>query len=164
MIFVITGNGKGKTTSSVGMVVRALGNNLKCAVFQFIKQNPLNTGEFRILSSLGVDWKNYGMGFVRNEDDIKAVSALCIKGWHDFLSVADRYDFVVLDEFTYVLNMGILKTEEVVSALNNLKAHIVITGRDADRLLMDAADTVSEVVEIKHHFGKVKKSIKGIEY
>ena len=172
MLFVITGNGKGKTTSALGMVCRARGQGLRCAVIQFLKSNPKALGEYRTFSDLGVDWEAWGQGFLWDQKDLAPTAELCHKGWDSFRTKASsgNFDLIVLDEFTYVLSFGLLDKNEV---LNFLKSkiredgfpHVVITGRNAAPELIEIADTVSEINEIKHHFrSNGGKTVKGIEF
>lgn len=169
MLFVITGDGKGKTTSALGMVVRAIGHGKKCAFLQFIKSNPESCGEYSALTEKGVDWRNFGCGFTWQQDSLEVTSELCRKGWEDFkiLFNSGNYYLIVLDEFTYALEEKFIREDEVLSFLkgNSSKTHVVITGRRASENLKKEADTVSEISEIKHHFNQNGgKSEIGIEY
>ena len=172
MLFVITGNGKGKTTSSLGMVVRAMGQGIHCSVLQFLKANPKALGEYRTLSSMGVEWESWGNGFLWDQKDLGPTSKLCAEGWESFVQKAEsgQYGLIVLDEFTYVLAYGLLDKAMVISYLSTHIGkegfpHVVITGRGAPQGLVDIADTVSEVNEIKHHYRENGgKTVKGIEF
>lgn len=172
MIFVITGDGKGKTTSSMGMLVRALGNRLKCSVFQFIKQNCENTGEYFVFNNLAVEWKSYGEGFTWAQKSPEPTKVKCREGWKDFIdkTQTNEYQMMILDEFTYVLENAFLEKNTVLDFLKkNYKGkddvHVVITGRRACKELIDIADTVSEIQEVKHHFNtNGNKAVKGIEF
>jgi len=172
MLFVITGNGKGKTTASLGMIARAEGQGIKCAVLQFLKTNPKALGEYRTFSKMGVQWESWGQGFLWDRKDMGPTSELCRKGWESFVSKAESgtYGLIVMDEFTYPLTFGLLDLQTVVSYLKDHVGkdgfpHVVITGRNAPKELVDMADTVSEVNEIKHHFRtNGGKTVKGIEF
>ncbi len=172
MLFVITGNGKGKTTSSLGMVARAMGQGIKCSVLQFLKANPKALGEYRTFSSLGVEWESWGQGFLWDQKDMGPTAQLCSRGWDSFVQKAEsgNYGLIVLDEFTYVLSYGLLDKEKVLAYLSEHIGkegfpHVVITGRGAIAELIDIADTVSEVNEIKHHFRKNGgRTVRGIEF
>ena len=172
MLFVFTGNGKGKTSSSLGMVVRAVGQGIKCSVLQFLKANPENLGEYRTFKKLGVEWENFGQGFLWDQKDLGPTTDLCKKGWESFKKKAESksYGLIVLDEFTYVLTHGLLDSDEVISYLSSHIGkedfpHVVITGRDAPSALVDIADTVSRIDEVKHHFRtNGGKTIRGIEF
>ncbi len=172
MLFVITGNGKGKTTSSLGMVARAMGQGLKCSVLQFLKANPKALGEYRTFAKLGLEWESWGQGFLWDQTDLEPTAKLCAKGWESFKAKAESgtYGLIVLDEFTYVLNYGLLEPEMVISYISSHIGtegfpHVVITGRGAPKELVDIADTVSEINEIKHHYRKNGgKTVRGIEF
>ncbi len=172
MLFVITGNGKGKTTSSLGMVARAMGQGLKCSVLQFLKANPKALGEYRTFSSLGVEWESWGQGFLWDQKDMAPTAELCLKGWESFRAKAESGDYglIVLDEFTYVLAYNLIDSRMVIGYLSDHVGkegfpHVVITGRGAPKDLVDIADTVSEVNEIKHHYRKNGgKTVRGIEF
>ena len=163
MLFVITGNGKGKTTGSLGMVSRALGQGLRCSVIQFLKSNPKALGEYRTFTGLGVLW---------DQKTLDPTKELCRRGWESFKEKAcgGEYGMIVLDEFTYVLSYGLLDRNEVLSFLDShIRTegfpHIVVTGRNAPQELIDMADTVSEVNEVKHHFRtNGGRTVKGIEF
>lgn len=172
MLFVITGNGKGKTTSSLGMVARAMGQGNKCSVLQFLKTNPKALGEYRTFTSLGVEWESWGQGFLWNLDDLGPTSELCRQGWESFKRKAESGDYgmILLDEFTYVLSFKLLDVDEVLSYLSSHVhkdgfPHVIISGRNALPELVEIADTVSEVNEIKHHFrSNGGKTVRGIEF
>lgn len=159
-ILVYTGEGKGKTTASMGQLMRALGHGGRCAVAQFIKDDPqsLDSGEYRTALKLGVVWKSFGSGFTWIGDNAKTNAELAIKGWEQvkrWISTSS-FDLIVLDEFTYTLNLGYLDTEAVCLWLEDHKTengfpHLVITGRDAPPSLVLIADVVSEVHMVKHH-------------
>lgn len=171
MLFVITGNGKGKTTSALGMVTRAHGQGLSCAVLQFIKSDPSSWGEYKTFQQLGILWETWGDGFTWNVKDVPALIAKCEKGWDSFVqkTLSGDYGMIVLDEFTYALSYGYLNQDKVIAFLLENRdregfPHVVMTGRNAPERLIEIADTVSEIQEIKHHFrsngGKV---VQGIE-
>lgn len=154
---VYTGNGKGKTTAAMGLLLRTLGHSKSCAVLQFIKPDSLETGEKRFCKAQGVLWENYGEGFLWNVKDETASREACMAGWDraKVLIGEGHYELVVLDEFTYALNKGYVDTKKVVMFLDSLPEgsfipHVVITGRDAPSLLVESADMVHEIVEIKH--------------
>lgn len=181
MLFIITGNGKGKTTSALGMIARASGQGLKCAVIQFLKSNPTSLGEYKTFTQLGIPWHNYGCGFLWNQDNLAPTQELCQQGWQYFKAIAQNgcYDMILLDEFTYVLSQHILEPEPILSYLRSNIAHancsdspsstkfphVIITGRDAPQDLINLADTVSEIKEIKHHYyTNGGKTLRGIEF
>jgi cob(I)alamin adenosyltransferase len=157
LTIVYTGNGKGKTTAAMGLVMRTLGHGKDCAVLQFIKSEGLRTGERRFAEQNGVLWENFGEGFLWNLQDEEPTRQACERGWNRAkeLIMSGRYELIVLDEFTYPLSNDYVSTGDVIGFLESLpgdlyRPHIVITGRDAPELLMDAADMVHEIVEITH--------------
>ena len=172
MLFVITGNGKGKTTGSLGMVTRALGQGLRCAVIQFLKSNPSALGEYRTFTGLGVSWEAWGRGFLWDQKDLEPTRKVCREGWDSFVTKAcsGTYGLIVLDEFTYALSYGLLDKDEVLAFLESHIhsegfPHVVVTGREAPKELVAMADTVSEVNEIRHHFrSNGGRTVRGIEF
>lgn len=172
MLFVITGNGKGKTTGALGMVSRALGQGLRCAVIQFLKSNPSALGEYRTFTANGVSWEAWGKGFLWDQKDLEPTREVCREGWDSFVTKAcsGSYGLIVLDEFTYVLSFGLLDKAQVLDFLSSHIReegfpHVVITGRNAPPELVEMADTVSEINEIKHHFrSNGGKTVRGIEF
>lgn len=154
LLIVYTGGGKGKTTAAMGLLFRALGHGAKCGVVQFIKPNSLKTGEKRSAEHLNVVWENYGEGFLWKQDDIEPSRQAALKGWQRVKELLEEQelDLLILDEFTYVLQNGFVSTTEVVQFLSTQrgKTHVVVTGRGAPAPLLEVADMVSEVVEIKH--------------
>ncbi len=172
LVIVYTGNGKGKTTAAMGLLMRAVGQGGKCAVIQFIKKDSLDTGEKRIAMQLGVDWKNFGAGFTWQVSELGPTIAACKEGWEQakiWIS-SNTYDMVVLDEFTYGLTEGYLDQNDVLKWLSTHKSnpqfpHLVITGRNAPQKLIEMADLVSELIEIKHPWReKGIKAQKMVEY
>lgn len=154
---VYTGNGKGKTTAAMGLVMRTLGHQKACAVLQFIKMSSLETGEKKFAQQHGILWENYGEGFLWNAKDMEPTRKACVLGWQRAIELIQMgtYELIVLDEFTYALQKGFVDTASVVSFLESLGKgdnvpHIVITGRDAPDALITVADMVHELVEIKH--------------
>lgn len=172
LILLYTGDGKGKTSAALGLVMRACGHGGRCAVAQFIKSGEFASGEEKSAHTLGVTWRHYGAGFTWIAENEEANRSLAQAGWNEvqtWLS-SGLYDVVVLDEFTYLLNFGYLEEEEVISWLNREREketfpHVVITGRGASENLIALSDLTSEIVEVKHHFqqGKIPAQIM-IEY
>ena len=157
LIIIYTGNGKGKTTAAMGIVMRTLGHEKSCAVIQFIKPERLKTGEKSFAQQQGVLWENYGEGFLWDVTDDTSSRQLCAAGWQRAQELISSrcYELIVLDEFTYPLTKQFLDVEQVIQFLDEARrdpgsSHIVITGRDAPADLVDVADMVHELVEIKH--------------
>jgi len=167
LLIVITGNGKGKSTSGFGTVARAVGHGLNAAVAQFIK-GTWACGERQLLENAGVKFSVMGTGFTWNtqdkEKDIAAAKQVWLK-CKELLSDTNL-DLVLLDEMTYMLSYKYLDLDEVIETLNNRPKHqhVIITGRACHRAIIDLADTVSEVQSIKHAFDSGIKAQKGIDW
>lgn len=167
LLLVLTGNGKGKSSSAFGMVARTLGYGLKAGVVQFIKGRR-DTGEEKFLGAQpGVQWHVVGDGFTWETQNRDADIAAAQRGWgvaQDLLRDASLH-LVVLDELTYLLNYGYLDTQQVCADLAARPAmqHVVITGRAAPQCLLDLADTVSEIRDIKHAFRAGVRAQPGID-
>jgi cob(I)alamin adenosyltransferase len=168
LVIVHTGNGKGKTTAALGLLLRAAGQGLRVAMFQFIKAKSGNWGESRAARRLGVEIVPLGSGFTWTSTDLERDRELAHEGWGHCRAAIEsgEYDLVVLDELTYCLTFGWLELEDVLAVLRNRPAgqHVVITGRDAPPELLEFADLVTEMREIKHPFAAGIKAQKGIEF
>jgi cob(I)alamin adenosyltransferase len=169
LLIVYTGNGKGKTTAALGLILRAWGQGFKSCVIQFIKARTGAWGEVKAAQKMGIEWHKMGNGFTWASPDLDKTAARAIHGWQlaQQKITSDEYDLVVLDEFTYPLHFGWISAEEVISWLKENKPprlHLVITGRNAPQSLLDYADLVSEMVEVKHPFEQGAKAQPGIEF
>ncbi len=168
IVIVLTGNGKGKSSSGFGMVARALGHHMHVGVVQFIK-GQFATGEeafFRRFSE-DVEFHVMGEGFTWDTQDRSRDIETTRKAWQQallFLRDA-RYDMVLLDELNVVLQLNYLPVEEVLAALTErpYMQHVILTGRGAPEALIDAADTVTEMRDIKHAYRAGIKAQKGVE-
>jgi cob(I)alamin adenosyltransferase len=169
LVVVHTGNGKGKTTAAVGMLVRALGHGFKCAVVQFVK-GDLGTAETVLTAFAGgrLTWERVGEGFTWNTQDRDRDAAHAAAGWARVQALMADPDlrFLLLDELNIVLGHGYLPLEPVLAALRAKRAdlHIVITGRGAPPDLIELADLVTEMKELKHPFKAGIKAQAGIEF
>ena len=167
LLLVLTGNGKGKSSSAFGMVARTLGYGLKVAVAQFIKGRS-DTGEEKFFSAQpGVQWQVLGEGFTWDTQNREADIAAAQRGWkvaQGFLRDASLH-LVVLDELTYLLKYGYLDERQVCAdlAARPPMQHVVITGRAAPASLLELADTVSEVRDVKHAFRAGVRAQPGID-
>ncbi len=169
LIAVFTGNGKGKTTASLGLAFRALGHEHKVCIIQFIK-GSWKYGELeaaRHFSPL-LDFHVMGRGFTWKSDDLDKDREVALEAWefakktiHD-----NHYSLVILDELTYLPHYKMLDEKEIITVLTNKPAeqHVVITGRYASQELMELADLVTEMKEIKHPFKNGVKAQKGFEF
>lgn len=168
LLLVITGNGKGKSTSAFGMVARALGHGLKVGVCQFIKSRT-DTGEeafFKIHPNC--EWHVLGDGFTWDTQDRSRDIETSKKGWQIATAMLKDpgYDLVVLDELTYLLSYDYLDKEQVLNTLSERPEmqHVIVTGRSAIAELKELADTVSEIKDEKHAYKSGIKAQKGIDY
>jgi len=165
---VITGNGKGKSTSGFGTILRAVGHGLKTGVVQFIKGSKWECGEMNILKQFPVEHYVMGTGFTwetqSKETDIAAAKVAWEKS-KEMLSNPE-IDMVLLDEMTYMVKYGYIELDEIIETLNNRPKmqHVLITGRACHRRLLELADTVSEVQPVKHAFKDGVKAQKGLDW
>ena len=166
---VYTGNGKGKTTAAFGLALRAIGRGLKVYVIQFIK-GGFDYGELYIVDKLpNLKLKAFGRGkFVTEKpaekEDVKlAEEALALA---EKVVESGEYDIVILDEVNVALDLKLIKTEKVVELVKSKPRHVelVLTGRYAPAEIVEIADLVTEMKEIKHPFSKGQQARKGIEY
>lgn len=168
LVLVHTGDGKGKSTAAFGIMLRALARDWKVAVVQFLKSGEWNTGEQKMAGLLGVDWWAVGEGFTWDSPDLSRDEAGARAGWQHAREVIARGDhrLVVLDEMTYAMNWGWVDSAEVIAALRDRPAdvNVVITGRDAPAALIDVADTVTEMRNVKHAYERGIAAKKGIDY
>jgi cob(I)alamin adenosyltransferase len=167
LLLVLTGNGKGKSSSAFGMVARALGHGMQVGVAQFIK-GRVDTGEegfFR--SQPGVRWHVLGEGFTWETQNLVRDTATAQRGWDVAREMLrdEKLGLVVLDELTYLFKYGWLDIGTVLADLAGRPPmqHVVITGRAAPEALCDAADTVSEVCDVKHAFRAGVRAQNGVD-
>ena len=168
LLVVLTGNGKGKSTSAFGMLARSVGHGLRCGVIQFIK-GQWECGEQMLFADNPlVEFHVMNTGFTWETQDRDSDIAAAEKTWAHGAAMMRNPDFdvVILDELTYMLTYGYLDKEMVLSALENRPEgqHVVITGRSAAKELIELADTVTELAENKHAFYDGVKVQKGIDY
>ncbi|MFT6387656.1 MAG: cob(I)alamin adenosyltransferase [Cellvibrionaceae bacterium] len=166
---LLTGNGKAKSSSAFGMVMRALGYGHKVAVIQFIKGQQLSGEEIYIKEHCPqVHFYQMGTGFTWDTQDRSGDIAAAERTWEQAepLLKDASYDLVVLDELTYMLAYKYLDEDKVLSALAQrpLEQSVVVTGRGGGSALQDIMDTVSEVKEVKHAFKAGIKARKGVDY
>ena len=166
---LLTGDGKGKTSSAFGMVIRALGYQQKVGIVQFIKGVQASGEEIFVKEQLpGVALYQMGTGFTWDTQDREADIAAAINTWeHATTMLSDpSYDLVVLDELTYMLAFDYLPEAEVLAALTQRpeSQSVVVTGRGGGQALREAMDTVSEVKEIKHAYRAGIRARLGVDY
>jgi len=173
LILVNTGNGKGKTTASLGLLVRAVGHNKKCAVVQFIKSTGFTYGEKTTLEKIGVELYTLGAGCTWEAEEIDIAESI-EKTWEfsKTLITSEKFDIIVLDEINIALNfeethpLSFSLKESVIQMLRSKPEylHLVLTGRYASQEIIDIADMVTEMKLIKHHYNTGIKAMEGIEF
>ncbi len=167
VLVVLTGNGKGKSSSAFGMALRSLGHGLTVGIVQFIKARE--TGEGRFLQELpGVTYYVMGEGFTWETQDRARDAEAAHRAWAESRRLLEEGgpDLVVLDELNIALKQGLVALDEVLEALAGRPAmqHVVITGRGAPAALANAADTVTEMGAVKHAFQAGVKAQRGVEW
>ncbi|WP_117194518.1 cob(I)yrinic acid a,c-diamide adenosyltransferase [Rhizobium terrae] len=169
LLIVNTGSGKGKSTAAFGLALRMLGNNRRVGVVQFIK-GAWSTGEQPALAVFGdrVVWHTMGEGFTWETQDLKRDVAAAEKAWEKALDLMadETIDLVILDELNIALRYDYLDLDKVIATLQARRPnlHVVVTGRNAKPALIEAADMVTEMTLVKHHFKAGVKAQAGIEF
>ena len=158
LMIVFTGNGKGKTTASLGMALRTIGHGYKVAIIQFIK-GGWTTGEEKALKNLSsnISWHALGEGFTWETQDRIRDEKLVQEAWQLAKKYIknESYKLIILDEINIATKLGYLESEEIITflkSLNNRKNHIVLTGRGASDSIINYADLVTEMKLIRHPF------------
>jgi cob(I)alamin adenosyltransferase len=174
LLILNTGDGKGKTTAAIGTVVRAAGRGLKCAMIQFMKSSNDRYGEHESFDKLGIEVHTMGAGFTWDTQDktldietSKKTWSMCVQKMR-----SGDYDLLVFDELLYVLSYGFLELEAVMAEIASIRAdhthlHLILTGRNVDKVLqplIEQADLVTEMREIKHPFNAGIYAQQGIEF
>lgn len=167
LLLVLTGNGKGKSSSAFGMAARAIGHGMKVGVAQFIKGRT-DTGEeafFRRCPE--IEWHVLGEGFTWDTQDRERDIQTARAGWEIARKMLanSAFNLVVLDELTYTMNYGYLDADQVLAdiAARPSMQHVVVTGRAASQALIAAADTVTELMDVKHAWRAGIKAQPGID-
>ena len=168
---VNTGDGKGKTTAALGVLVRAAGRGMKCCLIQFMKSKNDRYGEHESLEQLSVEVHTMGDGFTWDTNDTaqdietsEETWALCLEKMR-----SEEYDLLVFDEIVYVLDYKFLDLDKILDEVRQVREsqphlHIIMTGRNAPPELIEAADLVTEMKEIKHPFYAGIYAQQGIEF
>lgn len=168
LLLVLTGNGKGKSSSAFGMLARALGHGMRVAVAQFIKARTDTGEEAFFRRQPGVEWQVLGEGFTWDTQDLEHDRATAVRGWEAARGMLanPQIGLVVLDELTYLLSYGWLDVDAVLADLRARPPmqHVVITGRAAHPALIEAADTVSEIGDVKHAYRAGVKALPGVDW
>lgn len=170
LVIVHTGSGKGKTSAALGMAIRAIGHGMKVGVVQFVK-GAMTTGEKAVFDRFPglIEFKPMGEGFTWDTQDRARDIAVTRTAWDEVKRmIADpTYAMVIADELNIVLRYDYLPVDEVLEALaaKPPMTHVIITGRNAPQLLIDAADLVTEMTQVKHPFREQNvKAQRGIEF
>ena len=171
LIIVNTGPGKGKTTAAMGTALRAVGNGMKVLMLQFLK-GSWHYGELDAVKAFGDSFvmKQLGRGFVKvggaetDPEDIRMVEEAWEESRNEILS--GKWDLVILDEINYAVSYGMLDPAKVAEALRNKPdmVHVILTGRNAHPTIVELADTVTEMRQVKHAYEKGVMAQRGIEY
>ena len=168
LVILYTGNGKGKTTAALGLLLRAWGRGMKVVMLSFIKSETANFGEEQAAHKLGIELIPLGAGFTWLSKDIEKDKALARRCWELCKEKigSGAYDVVVLDEVTYPISYGWLDIDEVIDTLRRRPPdlHVVLTGLDAPQKLIDFADLVTEMREVKHPFQAGEKAQPGVDF
>jgi cob(I)alamin adenosyltransferase len=169
LVIVLTGDGKGKTTSALGMALRAAGQGMRVLIIQFIKGGVFY-GELASLKEVeGIEIKPMGLGMLLgSKEDFEAHREKAQEAMAEGRRAISSglYEMVVLDEILVALNLGLVEEKEVLELISSRPPHVhlVLTGRGATEAIVELADTVTEMVERKHHYRLMKVSVKGIEF
>jgi cob(I)alamin adenosyltransferase len=168
LVLVNTGDGKGKSTAAFGVMLRALARDWRVAVVQFIKSDRWKVGEEKMAVALGVDWLKGGDGFTWLSEDLDESGRRAVSAWEIAAATirAGEHKLVVLDEITYAINYGWIDGDEVAAAIRDRprEVSIVATGRRAPQALIDVADTVTEMVKVRHAYDRGIRARRGIDY
>ena len=168
LVLVNTGDGKGKSTAAFGVIMRAVARGWRVCVIQFIKSNKWKVGEEKVGRQLGVDWLKGGDGFTWESPDLDRSEGRAAAAWQ--LAAAaiagGEYQLVVLDEITYPMNWGWIDAAEVIDAIRwrPPKVNVIATGRDAPQPLIEVADTVTEMVKLRHAYDRGIRARRGIDF
>ena len=171
LIIVNTGPGKGKTTAAMGTALRAVGNGMKVLMLQFLK-GSWHYGELDAVKAFGDNFvmKQMGRGFVKvggaetDPEDVRMVEEAWKEAEQAIMS--GQWDLVILDEINYAISYGMLEPSKVVETLKRKPemVHVILTGRNAHASVVEVADTVTEMREIKHAYQRGVMAQRGIEY
>ena len=167
-LIVNTGTGKGKSSAAFGVLTRAWARGWTVCVVQFLKSEKWKAGERKLADHLDIEWHTLGDGFTWESTDMDETIA---KGQHAWGVAAEKiasgdYDLVILDEVTYAVKYGWVAVEDMVAALAHRpqRTNVIITGRYAPDEIIEIADTVTEMVKVKHAMDIGIGARKGIEY
>ena len=168
LVLVATGHGKGKSTAAFGTLLRSRGRDWPTAVVQFLKSGDWRTGEEAMLRQLGVEWFSAGDGFSWDSADLDESRAKAVAAWEFSrgLVAAGEHRMILLDEISYPMNWGWIDPADVAAALSGRPGHVSVflTGREMPAAVVAVADTVTEMVNVKHPFEQGIRARRGIDY
>jgi cob(I)alamin adenosyltransferase len=168
LVIVNTGDGKGKSSSAFGVMLRAVARGWSVAVVQFIKSDKWQTGEKKMADDLGVEWIVGGDGFTWESDDMEATERAAQDAWGRAKALIEggEFDLIILDEATYPVTFGWIDVDDVVGTIRSRpdSVNIIVTGRDAHESIVEAADTVTEMRKVKHAFDEGIIARKGLDF
>lgn len=168
LVLVNTGHGKGKSTAAFGTLIRGVARGWSTAVVQFLKSGDWRVGEEKICRELGVDWFAEGDGFTWDSEDLDESAALAAAAWSKAKALieAGEHRLIVLDEISYAMTWDWIDAQDVADTLSNrpAKTSVILTGRDMHDKIVEVADTVTEMTNIKHAFDAGIVAKKGIDY
>lgn len=169
MIHIYIGNGKGKTTAALGLALRAVGTGKKVLLIQFLKDG--SSSEIKAIRKYLSDFEIevFGQKGFLNKAQLKKKDFDLAQQGFNFAQKAiqrKRYDLIILDEINMVISLGLLKVEDLLALIKKTpqKIELILTGRQAPKKIIQAADLVTEMKEVKHYYKKGVKARKGIEY
>lgn len=168
LVLVSTGHGKGKSTAAFGTVLRAVARDWRVLVVQFMKSGKWHVGEEEVCRRLGVQWWTIGDGFTWESDDLDRSAAIAGQAWEaaEQALASGEWDMVVLDEVTYPITYGWVEADRVYSAIRSRAegTNVFCTGRGATDELIELADTVTEMVKVKHAYESGVRAKRGIDF
>jgi cob(I)alamin adenosyltransferase len=168
LVLVHTGDGKGKSSAAFGVALRARARDWPVAVVQFLKSDDWITGEQLMAERLGIDFWSLGDGFTWDSDDLAKDEAEAREAWRQGKALVEsgEYRLVIFDEITYPLNWGWIDAAEVEATFRARpeRVSLILTGRDAPPWMIDLADTVTDMVKVKHAYDAGLAAKKGIDF
>lgn len=168
LVIVNTGDGKGKSTAAFGIIMRGVARDWRVCVIQFIKSGKWKVGEEKVARQLGVEWLKAGDGFTWESPNLDQSQGRAAAAWELAAAAiaSDEYQLVVLDEITYPMNWNWIDSAAVIEAIKKRppRVNIVATGRNAPQALIEVADTVTEMVKVKHAYDRGIRARRGLDF
>ena len=168
IVLVNTGHGKGKSSAAFGVMVRGWARGWRVGVVQFLKSGKWKVGERKLAEQLDIEWHTLGDGFTWESSDLERTAELGREAWavaKEKLASGD-YDLLILDELTYPMKYGWVEVDEVVAAIRDRapETSVVVTGRNAPDELIEVADTVTEMRNVRHAYDRGVRAKRGIDF